>query len=150
MYIDALGLVSDSQAFTGPATTVSTDSIDLGDVTPKREIGTGEAMGFGVAVEVAADFATGDETYQFDVISSAAAALTSPTVIASFVRTAAQLLAGDLHFLPLPQGFPLQRFLGIQMVLGGTTPSVTISSWLTAHDLFSIQTRDYEKGFTIS
>lgn len=148
MYIDALLLVSDAQALT--ATAVSTDSIDLGNVTPKREIGTGEAMGFAMAVDVAADFTTGDETYAFEPISSAAGALTSPTVIARYTRTNAQLTAGSVHFFPIPPGHPTQRFIGMNYVLGGTTPTVTVTTWLTSHALFSILAKSYAKGYTIS
>jgi hypothetical protein len=148
MYLDALLLVSNAQAVT--ATAVSTDKIDLGAVTPRRRIGTGEPMGFGVAIDVAADFTTGDETYQFNIVSDEDPALGSPTVIASFVRTAAQLAAGSLHFLPLPQDFPQERYLGLQFVTGGTSPSVTVTAWLTAHDLFSVAAVHYAKGYVIT
>lgn len=147
MFIDALLRVANAQAFS--ATAVSTDAIDLGDVTPKRRIGDGEDMGFGVAVDVAADFTTGDETYTLEVISSAAAALTSPTVLASRVLTAAQLAAGSLHWLPLPKGTPTQRFLGIRATLAGTTPSVTLTSWLTTSSLFSIANQHYADAITV-
>jgi hypothetical protein len=39
MFIDALTLIWDATALT--TDTASTSSIDLGNVTPKREIGTG-------------------------------------------------------------------------------------------------------------
>jgi hypothetical protein len=149
MYIDALLLVSNAQAVT--ATALATDKIDFGAVTPRREIGTGEAMGFGVQISVAADFTTGDETYQFDIVQDEDAAFGSVVVIASFVRTAAQLALGSLHWLPLPQGFPTERFLSLRYTTGGTTPTVTIGkAWLTSHALFSIAAKSYAKGYVIS
>lgn len=148
MFVDALLLLSDAQAVTADA--VSTNTIDLGNVTPKREIGTGEPMGIAVAVDVAADFTTGDETYVFELIESANADLSSPTIIASYTRTAAQLAAGTLHFIPLPPGFPTARYLGLNYNTGGTSPSVTVTAWLTAWSLFSLKAKAYAKGYVIS
>lgn len=148
MYIDALLLVSDAQAVTADA--VSTNTIDLGNVTPKRRIGTGEPMGFGMQVDVAADFTTGDETYSFEVIESANADLSSATVIAAYTRTAAQLFAGSLHFFTIPPGFPTARYLGLNYNVGGTTPTITVTAWLTTQALFSIAAQHYAKGYTIS
>lgn len=145
MYLDALGLVSQNQAVT--TTAASTNVIDLGDVTPAREIGTGEPLGFGLAVDVAADGADGDETYEVQIIQSANADLSAPTVIATFPFSAAQLTAGALFFLAIPPGFPTQRYLALQYVVGGTTPSVTLTAWLTARDLFSVAARAYAKGY---
>jgi hypothetical protein len=147
MYVDALGLLSDAQAVTVDA--VSTNTIDLGLVTPQRQIGDGEPIGIGMIVDVAADFTTGDETYVFEVISSAAAALTSPTILGAYTRTAAQLAAGSRHFFPIPPGTPVQRFIGMNYNVGGTTPTITVTAWLTLQSLFDkIQT--YADGFTIN
>lgn len=145
MYVDALGLVSDAQAVTADA--VSTNTIDLGGTN--RKIGTGEEVGFGLAVDVAADFTTGDETYTFEVISSAAANLGSPTILASYTFTAAQLTAGALHFLPIPMGLPTQRYLGLNYNTGGTSPTITVTAWLTARSLFSILANAYPKNYAV-
>lgn len=147
MYIDALGLVSDAQAFS--ATGVSTNSIDLGNVTPKREIGTGEPMGFAVAVDVALAGTT--PTLNIDVISATDGPLTAGILVHVNVnKPAADWPAGSLHFLPIPPGAPTQRFLGIRANLGGTTPTVTLTAWLTTWSLFSILAKSYAKGYTIS
>lgn len=156
MYVDALGLVSDAQAFA--ATGVSTNSIDLGvpGGTPaiQRVIGTGEPVGFGVAVDVAADFTTGDETYELQVVDDDNGALSSPRILASYPKIAAagggELSAGALHFCPIPQNYVPQRFLGMRALLAGTTPSVTLTAWLTAHSIFSVLARSYGRGYTIS
>ena len=149
MFIDSYLRVSSSQALT--ATAVSTDKIDLGAPTVRNQIGDGEAMGFGMAVIVAADFTTGDETYQFDVVSDEDSALGSPTVHASYVRTAAQLTLGSLHFFPFPQD-QLQlaeRYIGMRYTLAGTTPTITVTTWFTARSLFSLTARAYTKGYTV-
>lgn len=145
MYLDALLLVSDAQAVT--ATAVSTNTIDNG--AAGRTIGTGEPLGFGLAVDVAADSTTGNETYQFDVISSAAANLGSPVVHASYILTAAQLAAGALWFLGLPSGTPTLRYLGLQYTTGGTTPTITVTAWLTARSLFSLTPTHYPKNYAV-
>lgn len=128
MILDALLLVSDAQAITADA--VSTNTIDLGTSSPAREIGTGEAMGFLVTVDAAADFTTTDETYAFEVISSASANLSSPTVLNRRVLTAAQLALGAIFFMPLPPGAPSQRYLGLNYDVGGTTPTLTVTAAL--------------------
>lgn len=147
MFLDNLLVVSDAQAVT--ATAFSTNTIDLGNTTPKREIGTGEALGFGLTVDVAADFTTTDETYQVDIVQSANANLSSPDVIASFIRTAAQLAAGSMHFFPVPPGWPTKQYLGLRYTTGGTTPTVTVTAFLTARDLFSILAKAYAKNYVV-
>lgn len=146
MYIDTFLRVSAAQAVT--ATAVSTNTIDLAAVTPRRQVGTGEALGFGLSVGVAADITTGDETYQVNIIQDEDPALGSPVVIAEFIRTAAQLFLGSLHFFPLPQGWPTERYIGLQYVTAGTTPTVTVTAWFTSHALFSLLPQNYAKGFT--
>lgn len=147
MYLDALTLVSDAQAFTAAA--VSTNSIDLGNVTPKREIGTGEPMGFGVQVDVAAS----STTVLIELIMATDAALTAGIVVLS-QRTflSADLPAGALVFMPLPQNVAVAgalRFLGIRVTPAGGAATVTLTSWLTAHSLFSTLAKNYAKSYVV-
>lgn len=148
MYVDVLGRVCNAQAFTGAA--VSTDSIDLGNVTPKREIATGEPMGFGLAVNVAAS----STTVLVEIIQATDAALTSGIVVL-LQRTflSADMPLGALIFMPLPQNptaaGPL-RYLGLRVTPAGGAATVTLSAWLCPHNLFSVAARAYAKGFTIS
>jgi hypothetical protein len=132
MPIPALGLVSDAQAVT--VTAVSTGTIDLLATPPV----VAPDLGFGVSVGVAADLTTGNETYQFDVLSSATSDLATPTVLASFPVPAKQLFAGAALFLPLPAAPPALRWLGVRYTTGGTTPSVTVTTWLTARAVFTL------------
>lgn len=148
MYVDALLNVSDAQAFTGAA--VSTSSIDLGNVTPKREISEGEAMGFGIAVDVAASATT----VKFEIINATDAALTAGIIVlAERTFLSADMPAGALIFMPLPQNWaaagPL-RFLGIRATPSGGAATVTLTVWLTAHALFSTLAKSYARGYTIS
>ncbi len=147
MYIDAFGLVSDSQAVT--ATAFSTHTIDLGNATVKRQIGTGEPVGFGVNVEVAADFTSANETYTFEVVQSANADLSSPDVLGSVTLTAAVLVVGYLFFLPLPVGQPTKRYIGLRYTVGGTTPTITVSAWFGPHKLFSVPPVHYAKNYAV-
>ena len=148
MFIDALGVVSDSQAFTAVA--VSTNSIDLGNVTPKREIAVGEAMGFGMNIDVAAS----STTVLVEIIQATDAALTAGIIVLS-QRTflSADMPAGALIFMPIPQNptaaGPL-RFLGLRVTPAGGAATVTLTAWLTSHALFSTLAKSYAKGYTIS
>jgi hypothetical protein len=147
MILDSFQRVSTAQALT--ATGVSTDSIDLGNQTPARDIGNGEPMQFVVNVNVAADATSNDETYAFEVITSASGNLSSPTVIASRDIPRAQLTAGSLHHIPIPKGAITQRYLGMRYVLGGTTPSITVTSYLQPVAMSEARAT-YQDGFTIS
>lgn len=144
-FIDALLKVCAAQAFTAVA--VSASSIDLGNVTPKREIGTGEPMGFAFSCDVAASATT----VLFEAISATDAALTTSVVVhATFTKTGAQVPAGSLHYLALPPGTPTQRFIGVRVTPAGGAATVTLSAWLTTHSLFSLLPQNYAAGYTIS
>jgi hypothetical protein len=143
MYVDAFLRVSNAQAFGAAA--VSSESIDLGNVTPKRQIGTGEPMGFGFACTTSGTVAAS----LIEIISASDAALTAGILVhAARSIPLAEMVAGALFFIPLPMGTPTQRFLGIRVTTAGGTVSGT--AWLTAHDLFSILPVHHASGFTIS
>lgn len=136
MFLDAFDLVCNAQAFTAVA--VSTSSIDLGDVTPKREIAVGEPMGFGIGVDVAADCTT----VLIEIIQATDAALTAGIIVlAQRTFLAADLPAGRGVFMPIPQNptvaGPL-RFLGIRATPAGGNATVTLTAWLTPQSLFSV------------
>ena len=114
---DAQNRPSLAQAITGVAgTTVSTDSIDL--LTANRNIGrTGTPPRGQVVVSTAL---AGGTSIQVQMITSAAVALTSPTVIATgAVIPLASAVAGAVLFDgPIPG--TAQRYLGFQYVTLGT------------------------------
>lgn len=142
MFLDALGLVSDAQAYGAAA--VSTNSIDLGLTTPGRQIGTGEAMGFGISVDVSGTVAAS----KIEVISATDAALTAGILVHA-VRDIplAEMVAGALFFIGIPPGTPTQRYLGLRITTAGGT--VTVTAWLTTQSLFSIVPRAYPKNYAI-
>jgi hypothetical protein len=146
MFVDALLLLSDNQALV--ATGNSTNTIDLGNPTVKNRIGNGEPMAIGVQVGVAADFTTGDESYEIDIVTSATPDLATPTRIAKYVLTAAQLALFKRFILPIPPGLIVQRYLGLNYVLGGTTPSVTLRAELGPMSFFDGETTIYAKGYS--
>lgn len=148
MYVDNQMVVSDAQAFTGAA--VSTNGYDLGNVTPKRELAVGEPMGFGIAVDVAAS----STTVKIEIIQTTDAALTAGLIVlAERTFLSADLPAGQLVFMPIPQNptaaGPL-RFIGVRVTPAGGAATVTLTIWLTSHAAFSTLAKSYAKGFTIS
>ncbi len=125
MSLDGQHQLSNSQALT--ATAVSTNLYNSGS---DRNVGIGEPMAVLINVEVAADFTTGDETYQFDIQTDTVVGFGSPTVIASRAILAAALTAGSFHVLVLPKDTSAEQFLRMNYTLAGTTPTVTISAHL--------------------
>jgi hypothetical protein len=152
MYVDALTLVCDAQAFTAVAVSVS--SIDLGlpggtGTPPKRQIGTGEPVGFGITVDVAAS----STTVKLEIIMATDAALTAGIIVlVEETRLSADLPAAGRIFLPIPQGGPAAgwlRYLGLRVTPVGGAATVTLTAWLTAHDLFSVLPITYAKNFAV-
>lgn len=127
MYIDSLLQFCDAQALTASA--ASPNVIDLGS---DRDIGPGRSLWVVICVGVAADHTTGDETYQFDLQTDDNSAFASPTSIASVAPAAASLVAGARLVMGMP--FANERYLRLYSTLGGTTPSVTITAFLTDQD----------------
>jgi hypothetical protein len=145
MFLDALTLLSDAQAFPGAAT-ISTNVIDLGLTTPAREIGTGEAIGVGVGVDVAAGAGS---TVTIEVIQSTTAAMAAPDVIATLTDVAANFPAGALKFINIPMGLPTKQFLAARVTVASGVTTVTATIWLTARSLFSIQAKAYAKNYAV-
>jgi hypothetical protein len=141
--MDAQCLLSDAQAFT--ATAVSTNTYDTDSATNDIAIGVPLVVEF--SVDVAADFTTGNETYQFDLISSAAANLGTPTVLASKILTAATLVAGYVFYMTIPS--KAQRYLGWQLTAGGTTPTITVTASIKPLEMTSTL-KYYPDNITIS
>ena len=150
MYVDAQTLLSDAQALT--ATAVSTNTMDMGNVTPKNEVGTGEPIALVIGVDVAADATTADETYQFQLVQSANADLSAQDVLLqkdTAYITRATLVAGYQLVIPVPVDLVTKRYLGARYVLGGTTPSVTVTAMIVP--LKNVRSgKLYAKGYVIS
>jgi hypothetical protein len=149
MYQDAQQLLSDAQALS--ATAASTNLIDLGAANR----GTGEVMCVMVSVDVAADVANADETYQFDIQTDDNAAFSSAVVLnrlafgVSGFPAASKLAAGYKFALVLPKCDLVERFLRLNYTLAGTTPSVTVSASLMPYKLVE-QLHVFADAITIS
>lgn len=156
MIIDAQNLFAEGQALT--ATAVGTNVIDLG---VDRSIGNGEPMAVVFVVDVAADQTSGDEDYTFEVEYASDASQSSdrqligrrvyesgtPTAPA---QDADLLVAGYRFIIPIPptQLSESERYLGIRSTLAGTSPSITITSFLQPMSMITA-TDDYADGYTI-
>ena len=146
MFVDAFTQVSAAQAVT--TTAPSDSSIDMTTVDP--DWGKGEPVGFMITIDVAMDTADANETYQFNIIDDDDAALGTPVVIIEMIVLRTEGTAGAKFFLPLPPNRTLQRYLGLQIVTGGTTPSVTISAHLCPQSMADDEYRNYVSGFLVS
>lgn len=151
MIQDAQNLLSDAQSVTADA--ASTNAIDLGgSASPYRQIGDGEPMALVFTVDTAADLASGDETYEFQVIQSANADLSSPDILSktdTALITKAVLVAGYQLVMPIPPGFPTKRYLGAYYNVGGTTPSITVTCALMPMSMIP-KNKHYNDAITIS
>ncbi len=150
MMTDALLQLSSAQAVTTSA--VSTNTIDL---SLARDIGAGEDLyaTFGVNTTPTA---AGAATVTFQVVSSAAADLSNPTVL---VETGAipitDLVAGRAPIsLPIPQSalttLPKgQRYLGVQYTIG-TGPLTAGKFDALINDTEVSVGKHYASGFTVA
>lgn len=123
MIMDAQNRPSNAQAIT-TGTQVSTDSIDLLSAAdnPGR---SGQPMR---AVALVSTTLTGGTSVQAQLISSANANLSSPTVLASgpVVAEAAAVAGKVLMDVPLPDS--AERYLGFQYVTVGTHGAGTVTA----------------------
>jgi len=124
MLTDAQNRPSDSQSLAGAAaTTVSTNSIDL--LTANRN--PGRSGNLRVVATVMTAFTGGTAVYA-QLISSANANLSSPTVLATgpTLADAAAVAGAELLDVPLPDS--AQRYLGLQYVTTGTHTTGAVSA----------------------
>ena len=146
MIVDAFTQVAAAHALT--ATGVSTSSIDMSADDP--DWGVGEPVGFAINIDVAMDLANADETYQVNIVDDDDVALGSPVVIAEQIILRGEGVLGAQFFIDLPPNRTLQRYLGLQWVLAGTTPSLTYSAHFGPRSMSEVPYRSYPKGYTIS
>lgn len=142
MITDKLLRVSTDQALT--TTAVSTDTIDL---SIARDMGEGESLYMNFAVTTAL---AGGTSVKFEVVSSAAADLSSPTVIGSSdAIVTASLVAGYNTAVRInPQiASKGQQYLGARYTISGTYTSGKV----TADIVVNIQDgrKFYASGFTV-
>jgi hypothetical protein len=144
MMLDAQLQFSAAQALT--ATAVSTNVLDLGVA---RQIAIGEPLSILLCVIVAADFTTANETYQIDIQTDDNSAFSSATTLSSTILTAAQLTLGAVHAINMPRT-NMERYLRLNYTLGGTTPTVTLSTWLQPTNMIAGLPTQYPDAITIT
>lgn len=158
MNVDAQLLFSDAQAVTTSA--VGTNVLDL---TIDRSIGNGEPMAIVFVVDVTADKTTGDETYTFDVeYASNAAQTTGRQLIGRRVfqggtptapNEDAGLLVAGFQFVMAVAPTSLsesERYLGVRYTTAGTTPTITVTSFLTPLSGVDQSANTFAKNYTVS
>jgi hypothetical protein len=130
MYMDAQQIYSDAQALT--ATANSTNVIDHGS---DRNIGLGEPLAVVVVVDVALDGTTGDETYTVKLVTDDNAALSSATDVTPAYSLPRGSAIGTKFIIPVPPNTTMERYSGLTFTLGGTTPTGTVTAFLTKADM---------------
>lgn len=143
MLLDAQLQFSAAQALT--ATAVSDNIIDLGSA---RQIGIGEQFAILLCAIVAADFTTGNETYSVELQTDDNSSFTSATVLSTTAILASQLTLGAVRVINFPRT-GAERYIRLNYVLAGTTPTVTLSAWLQPLDMIPA-TVNYADAITIS
>ena len=138
MFIDSKQAFADGQALT--ATAVSTNVIDLG---VDRNIGPGEHMAVMVSSSVDAGGTT--PTLQFAIQSSPNENMSGSTVIGTSEEVTS-LLAGQKIVLPL--GLTNERYLRLNLIAGGTSPTHTIDAYLQPYSMVDAKT-DYANNYDI-
>lgn len=143
MFLDSQLEFSNAQALT--ATAVSTNDIDLG---VDRDIGIGEPMAIVITVGVDADFTTTDETYQFQLLTDNDVAFGSATVLSTTSAiNGDDLTAGKSVVIPI--GYTNERYLRMNNILAGTTPTITLDAYLQPMSMIDGKV-DYANGYDIT
>ena len=125
MLIDSRLELSDAQALTASA-----DSTNVIDLVTVRQVGAGKPLFIQYVIDVAA----GGTSPTFQINIATGSATTLGTVIAERILLEADAVAGAKFQIGVPTD-ALERYLGIEYVLGGTSPTITISAWLTDQEL---------------
>lgn len=140
-YVDAQQLFSDAQALT--ATAVSTNIIDL---SQDRNIGIGTPMAVVITVDVA--MAGTSPTFAATLQADDNSGFSSPATVGT-TPTQSALAAGAQLVLPIGADVLTERFLRLNYTMGGTTPTVTVTSYLAPVDQIQ-NAPQYAAGITIS
>lgn len=144
MFLDAHCLFSDAQAVSSSA--ASTNYINL---SAAQNIFDGEPLAVVINVDVAADGTTTDETYAFAIQCDDNTSFSSATSLVSQTITYGNLTAGSKHVVPVPVGAAVEKYLRVYYTLGGTSPSVTVTTYLQPLSMVE-KLKIYADGITVS
>lgn len=143
MILDALLKLSAAQAVTADA--VSTNTID--SLAAGLNWATGEPMAIVIAIKLKG---TNTGSAKLTAIQSAAANLGSPQIIGEIDIATADIALGNIFIIPLSQGIPSLRYLGINYDITGTV-DFTVDAYLQPLAMASKQQPTiYPKGYLIS
>ena len=143
MILDNLLVVSSGQQVTADA--FSSYSVDCENVTPKRQVGSGEPMAFVMAITA---IGTTSGSSKIQVVESSAADLnTTPVVIAEQDLATADLAAGKVYCFPIPAGRPLTRYIGMYHDITGTV-DYTVTAALIPLSFAQMVLPKYAKGYS--
>lgn len=127
MQIDNQSFYSDNQLLVVSA--VSTNIIDHG--TGAINTGLGTFFDVYLSLDEAADAGTADETYIVELQTSSNEAFTSPITIGAPLTIDRGSAAGTQYAIPLPNQAGMKRYSRLSYTLGGTTPSLRVTAFLT-------------------
>ena len=146
MFIDNQLRLGLKQAFS--ASGASTDYWDNGKA---RNVGDGEPMAMVFTVTTDADYTTTDETYAFAIQCDDNTSFSSPTTLETRTISAASsgLVAGTKIALPFPPGVLVEQYVRAYLTLGGTTPSVTVTTDIMPLSMVSKRAL-YASGFAVA
>jgi hypothetical protein len=148
MVTDRNLLLTDAQALTASA--VMTDSIALGKAG--LDVGVGETLALVYQIDVAADYTSTNETYQFEVRTATNADGTTGAV--TLLQTPAfagnTLTKGKRIVLPIPAQSisATATHLAGYATLAGTTPTVTVTAFVTPLSMVQGDVY-YASGFSV-
>ena len=143
--VDALLQLSLAQQVTADA--VSTNTIDTGNTTPKRNMGVGEPMGCLIVITVIAGPNSGSA--KLTLIQSAAAALTAPQILGEIDLVSADIAVGRTYLVAQSTGIDALRYLGLNYDITGTV-DFTVSAYYGPLSMLKQRALTYSKGYTIS
>jgi hypothetical protein len=126
MYIDTRLQFSLSQAISTVGSNISTNLVDL---DADRDIGPGEPLW--IVVQTVVALAGTSPTFTLSVQTDDNSGFASATTIftGDTIPNAAAMPAGSYFIYPFPM--KNERYLRLNYTLAGTTPTATITSWLT-------------------
>lgn len=143
MILDALLKLCAAQQVTADA--VSANTIDFGNVTPKRKVAVGEPLAL---VLVITAIGTNSGSAKLQAIQSAAAALTSPQIIGEIDLATADIAVGKVYVIPLAAGIPALRYVGANFDITGTV-DFTVDAYLQPLSMASILAETYAKNYAV-
>jgi Bbp16 len=143
MILDALLKVSAAQQVTADA--VSGNTIDFGNVTPKRKVAVGEPLALVVCITA---IGTNTGSAKVQAIQSAGADLSSPVIIGEVDLATADIKAGKVIVVPLGQGVPAMRYAGANYDITGTV-DFTVDAYITPLSMASTLAETYAKNYTV-